>query len=177
MESDCSALKFPLITAVFAILATTASPALERSAEPPVGPRQHQPEPTSGDISAKDLMTRLYIVADDSMEGREAATRGGRKVEDYLAREAARLGLEPAGAAGSYFQQIPLVIRSQDTAATLSAGPSVLRAGQDFLLLPRLGLQVFRHYVACSRVDHGSPGYRAHGGHDGEDGQRRRPVS
>ncbi|MEP6574382.1 MAG: hypothetical protein ABJD11_16905, partial [Gemmatimonadota bacterium] len=34
-------------------------------------PRQHKPEPTSAEISAKDLMTRLYIFSDDSMMGRE----------------------------------------------------------------------------------------------------------
>lgn len=105
--------------------------------------RQHKPMPTGPGITPGDLVTRLYIVADDSMEGREAATRGGQKVEEYLAREARRIGLSPAGDAGTYFQRIPLVIRSQDTAATLETGGISLRAGRDFLLLPRLGLQVF----------------------------------
>ena len=105
--------------------------------------RQHQPGPTGPDITTGDLSTRLYIVSDDSMEGREAATRGGRSAEEYLAAEARRIGLTPAGDGGTYFQQIPLVIRSQDTTGTLSVEGVSLRAGQDILLLPRLGLQIF----------------------------------
>src|SRR5688500_20284131 len=61
---------------------------------------------TSAPISAGDLRTRLYIFADDSMMGREAGTLGSVKGTAYLASEAARLGLEPAGENGSYFQDI-----------------------------------------------------------------------
>ena len=32
--------------------------------------------PTSADITAQDVHTRTYIIADDSMEGREATTPG-----------------------------------------------------------------------------------------------------
>ncbi len=117
--------------------------AAAQSAEPPVLPRTHAPEPTTADITSRDLMTRLYIIADDSMEGREAGTRGGRKVEEYLAREARRMGLEPAGDNGTYFQSIPLVVRGPDSTATLRAGDQVLHAGSDFVLLSRIGLQIF----------------------------------
>src|SRR5688572_23422092 len=61
---------------------------------------------TSAPISAGDLRTRLYIFADDSMMGREAGTLGSVKGTAYLAAEAARLGLEPAGDNGTYFQDI-----------------------------------------------------------------------
>ena len=40
------------------------------------GPLKHRPKPTSPEISPADLMTRLYIFADDSMLGREAGTEG-----------------------------------------------------------------------------------------------------
>src|ERR687890_108333 len=78
--------------------------ALPLGAQQPERPRTHAPRPTTAAIDTTDLMTRLYIVADDSMLGREAGRRGGTKVEEYLAREAARLGLEPAGENGTYFQ-------------------------------------------------------------------------
>ncbi len=61
---------------------------------------------TSAAISAEDLRTRLYIFADDSMMGREAGTIGNAKGAAYLAAEAARLGLEPAGDTGTYYQDI-----------------------------------------------------------------------
>src|SRR5262245_38900946 len=34
-------------------------------------PEKHKPEPTTAAITDKDLMTRLYIFADDSMMGRQ----------------------------------------------------------------------------------------------------------
>lgn len=57
-------------------------------------------------ISAEDLRTRLGIYADDSMLGRAAGSIGNRRATDYIAREFNRLGLEPAGDSGGYFQSI-----------------------------------------------------------------------
>ena len=63
-----------------------------RATRPVPGPR-----PTTAAITARDLMTRLYIFADDSMQGREAGTPGNVKGTDYIAAEIRRLGLVPAG--------------------------------------------------------------------------------
>ena len=63
---------------------------------------------TSGPISVADLKSRLYLYADDSMMGRETGTIGNEKATNYIAAEAARLGLEPAGDGGTYFQEIGL---------------------------------------------------------------------
>ena len=64
------------------------------------------PARTSGDISASDLRTRLYIYADDSMMGRETGTIGNMKATNYIAGEVKRMGLEPGGEDGTYFQEI-----------------------------------------------------------------------
>ena len=40
-------------------------------------PHKHAPQPTTANITAADLMTRLYIFADDSMMGREVGTHAG----------------------------------------------------------------------------------------------------
>lgn len=61
---------------------------------------------TSPAITATDLRTRLGIYADDSMLGRGAGTVGNQKATDYIASEFRRLGLEPAGDSGGYFQSI-----------------------------------------------------------------------
>ncbi len=74
-------------------------------------PLKHKPEPTTSAISAADLMTRLYLIADDSMEGRRSGQNGNYKVTDYIASEFKRLGLKPGGDSGSYFQSIPYVQR------------------------------------------------------------------
>ena len=42
------------------------------------------------------MMTRVYILADDSMMGRSAATEYNAKGALYIEREVRRLGLRPA---------------------------------------------------------------------------------
>ncbi|MEO5904361.1 MAG: M28 family peptidase [Gemmatimonadaceae bacterium] len=64
------------------------------------------PARTEGDITAADLRTRLFLYADDSMMGRETGTIGNMKATTYIAAEAKRMGLEPAGDNGTYFQEI-----------------------------------------------------------------------
>jgi len=69
---------------------------------------------TSATITPADLSVRLYAFAHDSMAGREAATEGGLKAARYLAAEAARMGLEPAGDGGTFYQLVPLTQRGYD---------------------------------------------------------------
>lgn len=70
-------------------------------------PRTHKPSPTGPAISVEDLKTRLYIFADDSMLGRAAGDIGNLKATAYLAAEAKRIGLQPMGDSGTYFQTVP----------------------------------------------------------------------
>src|SRR3954471_15120509 len=85
----------------------------------PHGPMKHAARPTTAAITVEDVMTREYIIADDSMEGRDTGRRGGLKSANYIAGELKRLGLEPAGNNGTYFQAIPWIVRAPDSAATL----------------------------------------------------------
>jgi hypothetical protein len=96
-------------------------------------PLKHAPQPTSAEISARDLMTRLYIFADDSMMGRETGTRGHLMSTAYIANELRRLGLEPAGDNGTYFQNVPMVRRAFDTRSTITVGGTTLHGGADFI--------------------------------------------
>src|SRR6478752_3927123 len=99
-------------------------------------PHKHAPQPTTANITASDLMTRLYIFADDSMLGREAGTAGNVKGTDYIAAEARRIGLEPAGESGGFFQTVPMIIRAADSSSTLEVAGSRLALGRDFLPFP-----------------------------------------
>ncbi len=81
---------------------------------------------TGPDISPSDVEHRMLIVANDSMLGREAGAEGNYKVTEYLAREAARMGLEPAGDNGSYFQVVPMVMRRPNPSSLLVAGSDTL---------------------------------------------------
>ena len=98
-------------------------------------PLKHDPQATTANITPADLMTRLYIFADDSMMGRAAGTIYHDKATDYLAREVAKMGLRPGGDNGTFFQTIPLKRRVLVQGAKLTVG------GRDFLpwkdFLPR----------------------------------------
>jgi hypothetical protein len=63
-----------------------------------------------GAITSQDLEVRLTAFAHDSMMGREAGTAWNTKATDYVAAEFRKLGLEPAGENGTYFQTVPNVL-------------------------------------------------------------------
>ncbi len=96
-------------------------------------PLKHTPEPTTAAITAQDLMTRLYIFSDDSMQGREAGTIGNVKGTDYIASEVKKMGLIPAGDNGTYFQTIPLKVRSVDPSSSFTVGDVTLTYGTDWV--------------------------------------------
>src|SRR6266480_3178588 len=63
--------------------------------------------PIPVDTAAMDA--HLRFLASDLLEGRAPATRGGRLAGEYVAAQFQALGLEPAGANGTYFQPVALV--------------------------------------------------------------------
>lgn len=109
---------------------------------PPL-PRSHPPQPTETAITVRDVMTRTYIVADDSMQGRDTGKNGGFKSATYIAGELKRMGLEPAGDNGTFLQEIAWTNLRPNPASELVLGGTTFKAGADFLLVPRVGLQVF----------------------------------
>ena len=98
--------------------------------------------PTTPAITAADLMTRLYIYADDSMQGRETGTIGNVKATDYIAAEARRLGLQPAGDSGSFFQTLPLKTRTFDTTSSFTVNGTKLAPYTDYLSLSRASVSL-----------------------------------
>ena len=122
------------LTAAALAPALLAAQAPKAAAAAPAGPlpHKHAPQATTPNITASDLMTRLYIFADDSMMGREAGTLGNVKGTDYIAAEVKRLGLVPAGENGGYFQTIPLKTRVVDTTSTLAVAGSPLAFGSEW---------------------------------------------
>jgi len=119
-----------LFAALITGCATAAPSATARVGELP---RTHTAKPTSAAITPDDLMARLYAFADDSMMGREAGTRGNVMATDYVAREMARIGLQPAGENGTWFQTVPIFIASMDTTRTLNVEGAALAYGKDWL--------------------------------------------
>jgi hypothetical protein len=60
-------------------------------------------------VTAADLRRDLYIFADDSFRGRDAATGDAARAARFLATQAAAIGLEPAGDSGTFLQRVPIV--------------------------------------------------------------------
>jgi hypothetical protein len=71
---------------------------------------------TAAAISVADLRSRLFRIADDSMMGRETGSRGAFQTAKYVADEFQRLGLQPAGESGGWFQAVPFFIPTADPA-------------------------------------------------------------
>ncbi len=96
-------------------------------------PLKYVGPPTKPEISAGDLMTRLYIYADDSMLGRTVATPNNTRATAYIEGEVRRLKLQPGGDNGTYFQELPIILRSLDTTSTVTVNGTVFHAGTDFI--------------------------------------------
>jgi hypothetical protein len=88
---------------------------------------------TSADITAADLRQRLFLIAHDSMMGRETGSEGNWKAQEYIAAEFKRLGLEPAGENGTYFQAVPFYRILVDSTSRITTGGSPLALYRDFI--------------------------------------------
>ena len=101
--------------------------ALERS-------RTNAAKPTTTSITAEDLRSRVFIFADDSMRGRVLGDRGNVMGTRYLAEELKRMGVEPAGENGTYFQLVPIVERAFDESSRVRVGDMSLEAWKDYVM-------------------------------------------
>ena len=72
-------------------------------------------------VSADVLRGHLEFLADDALEGRAPGTRGGELAQKYIASQFRRLGLEPAGDSGSYFQRVPIISLTPTPTLAVSA--------------------------------------------------------
>jgi hypothetical protein len=87
-------------------------------------------------ISPADLRLRLFAIADDSMGGRQSGSVGNFKTAGYVAAEFRRLGLQPAGEGGTWFQTVPFFYAEPGSRA-LAVGDAALTFGTDYVLVGR----------------------------------------
>ena len=88
---------------------------------------------TAAAITAQDLSTRLYVFAADSMMGRQFGTEGNLKGTAYIANELARMGVQPGGVNGTYFQDVPAFRVALTPGAQVSLDGAPLTAGVDYI--------------------------------------------
>jgi len=124
-----------LVFATIALCLTVTS--LAAQANQYGNPEKRPPRATSAAISEADLMSRLYVFADDSMEGRNAPLASNAKGTAYIVRELQRLRIAPAGYLGSYYQTLPYVQRTLSARTSLTINGEPLRPGTDFTVSSR----------------------------------------
>jgi hypothetical protein len=127
----CAAILLVSVTGILSAQSRTTS--ADRTVWPDEGPLKWAPRPTTTDITANDMRTRLYQFADDSMEGRRIGERGNVKGTDYIAREFARLGLKPLGDNGTWYQELPWGPLGFDRAASRLVADQALAGGTDWI--------------------------------------------
>ena len=138
LDTRMSQRRVPAVLAALASVLWAACSGHGASPKTNVAPAPEGGGPGPG-ITAADLRKRLYTFSDDSMLGREAGTLGNVKGTNYIAAEAAKLGLRPAGDSGTFFQTVPLVLHRPDPASKLAANGAPLVLGRDFVVLPSFG--------------------------------------
>jgi len=136
----------PRFLALLASVIVAGTAAAQKAQSPPAEPgaapnwdvlmrgRTHTPTPTTAAITAEDLKTRLYIFADDSMQGRLLATAGNARAVEYIAAEVKRMGLGPMGDNGTYFQKVNVVDRKFDPSSKLVVGSTTFNPWTDYAL-------------------------------------------
>ncbi len=115
-----------LRSAVLAALALVAG-AIEAQQLPVKRPAK----PTQPAITAEDLMSRLYVYSDDSLQGRASGTPSHDKATDIIAAWSKQMGLTPMGDSGTFFQKVPLVKRTW-MASPVTAGGNTFTYQRDF---------------------------------------------
>src|SRR5262245_44029632 len=90
-----SASRLPVFAAVVAVF---AGPALCAAAD------RVAAKAAVASITKDELKTYVDVLADDTFEGRETGSRGGRAAGNYVLKAFEKLGLKPAGEEGTYLQ-------------------------------------------------------------------------
>ncbi len=81
----------------------------------------------AGTITARDMHARIGYLASDALKGRDTPSQGLEAAAAYIASEFERMGLEPGGDAGTFFQRYPFPVLQLDT---MTAAFSVQRGSQ-----------------------------------------------
>jgi hypothetical protein len=91
----------------------------------------------TGAVTPEQMRRHIEVLASDEYEGRKPGTPGETKTLAYIVREFARLGLEPAGVDGTWYQPVPLqrpAVVAHDVKFTRSGWAMPFDTGQIVLI-------------------------------------------
>jgi Zn-dependent M28 family amino/carboxypeptidase len=78
----------------------------------------------AGAVDQRVMQAHLEFLADDALEGRRPGTRGGELAAKYIAAQFQRLGLQPAGDSGTYYQRVPIITLTPNPTVRIAAPTS-----------------------------------------------------
>ncbi|OGX86004.1 peptidase M28 [Hymenobacter lapidarius] len=91
-------------------------------------------------VQPEAIKAHIAYLADDKLQGRQAGTPGYQMAVDYVTKQLKSLGVQPAGDAGTYIQNVRLRKAFLKPGATFAAmgaqGAMPLTAGQDYIVYP-----------------------------------------
>ena len=137
----------PFVVVVLAA-AACGSPAVQQQAG--VTPAPGDPAAT---ITAADMRNRIAFLASDALRGRDTPSPGLDTAAAWIAREFERMGLEPGGENGTFFQRYPFVVRTLTGQATWAG----LQYATDFFVWPGTPLDIAGDLVVVKGDLHEMP--------------------
>jgi Zn-dependent M28 family amino/carboxypeptidase len=86
-------------------------------------------------LDPRVLRAHIEFLADDALEGRAPGTRGGATAAKYIATQFERIGLEPAGDSGTWYQRVPIIsLTPEPTLAVERPSVGPLTWKKDFVM-------------------------------------------
>ena len=120
------------------------APATDPAAPPAdAAPGAAQAHAFSPEITVADFAELTRTLASDEFEGRAPGSPGGEKTVEYIKAQFERIGLQPGGEDGGWFQTVPMVETTADASTALRIdgpkGSRELKFGDDMVIGTRSG--------------------------------------
>ena len=118
-------------------------PVAEADDVPTAAPAANAPHAFAPDIAAGDFAELVRTLSSDAFEGRAPGSAGEDRTVEYIRAQYARIGLQPGGDDGTFFQTVPMTETSADPATRLrlqvAGEPRELAFGTDMVVGTRSG--------------------------------------
>lgn len=115
----------------------------EQPAETASATSPHAGHAFKSEIDADDFRVMVEALASDDFEGRAPGSPGGEKTVEYIKAQFERIGLEPGGENGTFFQTVPMVETTADESTVLkldsNGNARDLQFGTDMVIGTRTG--------------------------------------
>jgi Zn-dependent M28 family amino/carboxypeptidase len=119
----------PLLAGLAAFSLTATS-----FAQTPAPAAPAQTGAAASEFSADAFRAHVTFLADDLLEGRDAGSRGYDIAARYVSTQFAALGLQPAGANGSWYQPVEFVRFTPSGNATITVNGHVFTQGREMIM-------------------------------------------